>query len=368
MACFYRLLALALLVMITGGCQHARHTDYAAFVKEPRPAGSGQGYRVGVPDELVVTVASEDGHRTLTQTLGPDGQLRLEGFAPVDAAGRTCEQIAHDLRAIAALSVPDDEHAADADLSISVRVRTFASQKVFAFGQVRATGGQAYDGTTTVLDVVAAAQPNVRADTRHVQVLRPSPDGSLRRRMTVDLDAMVRGGDTTLNVVLDPDDVVYVPATALGTIGLAFEQVFGSTSYDKTPPRDQLVDIAPPPTPSVCIGPTETMTPHKTASPIVTEITGLEELWESLALLTAELQLQREVREASAEPATSVESIVPHSLGVERDRVVWEPQPSQSIWHQGPPLPEPVVFSTAEVQRGGVGESAHPEDVQFWGP
>lgn len=350
------LVAIAMLVTVTGGCQQTRHTDFAAFVHEPRPAVFGEGYRVGVPDELVVTVVSDAGVETFTQTLGPDGHLWLDGYGRIAAAGRTCEQIADELRAIATHTAADKQTADDTIPAVAVRVQTHASQKVFAFGQVHATGGQTYDGTNTVLDVVAAARPNVRADTGHVQVLRPSPDGSLRRRMTVDIDAMVRGGDTTLNVVLDPGDVVFVPATTLGSIGLAFEQVFGSTA---PPTQSRPVATAAPTLSAVCTGPSAPAPPPNETTRVVTEVQGLSALQETLASLTAELQRQREVREASAEPTDPV---------AERERIVWVQRPDRIIWHQGPPLPEPTVFTTADVQRGGAGESPRQDGVRFWGP
>ncbi|MEM1107459.1 MAG: polysaccharide biosynthesis/export family protein [Planctomycetota bacterium] len=204
------------------GCQSVKHNDFAAFVQEPRPSVIGADYLVGVPDELVITVMSDRGVEEVAQTVGPDGKLRLKGFGIVDAAGRTCDEITSELNEIA--------QTTPVITSIAVRIDKFASQKVFAFGQLDLPGEQSYHGANSVLEVVAAAKPNIRADLRNVQLLRPSPDGEFRRRLTVDLDAMVRDGDSVMNVVLAAGDIVYVPPTQLGAVGLTLQQLFGSTS------------------------------------------------------------------------------------------------------------------------------------------
>ena len=43
--------------------------------------------------------------------------------------------------------------------------------------------------------------------------------------MTINLDKMVKEGDTALDAVLEEGDIVYVPANALASIGLALQQL-----------------------------------------------------------------------------------------------------------------------------------------------
>ncbi|MEM9418912.1 MAG: polysaccharide biosynthesis/export family protein [Planctomycetota bacterium] len=350
--------ALSLCGLMTGllwmlGCQPTQHTDFSAFVQEPRPTVMGQDYRLGVPDELVVTIMSERGVEEVTQTLGPDGKLRLKGFGVVQAAGQTTAQITGTLNEIA--QTTKGIH------SLAVRVQTFASQKVFVFGQVESTGGQAYHGTNSVLEVVAAAKPNLRADVRNVQVLRPSPDGDFRRKMTVDLDAMMRGGDTTLDVVLAEGDIVFVPPTALGSIGLTFQQLFGSTptstpQLEPTPREVAVMSSVELPEPE----PTVVENLHRTDAQTLEELAALRE---ALAELAQQLQATRDTDtawlaawEAQQERRTT--------------KVVFETAtPSQYHTNQEPtPQTTPTVYTTADVQRGGAGEDVSPEGVRFWGP
>ncbi|MEM6855292.1 MAG: polysaccharide biosynthesis/export family protein [Planctomycetota bacterium] len=346
-------IAAATLLAATG-CQPTQHTDFAAFVQEPRPTVVGQDYRVGVPDELVVTVMSDRGVEEINQTLGPDGKLRLKGFGIVQAAGQTTAQITDQLNEIAQ-TTPNIT-------SLAVRVETFASQKVFVFGQVEAAGGQAYHGTNSVLEVVAAAKPNARADVRNVQVLRPSPDGEFRRKLTVDLDAMVRGGDTTLDVVLAEGDIVFVPPTALGSIGLTFQQLFGgdqpAAAQPEPAPREVAVmsNVTLPEAP-----PTVIENVHTTDEQTLAE---LAELREALSALADEL---RTSREADAARLAAWEA----QRQAERQRFS-TPQVVFTTQHptddHEPPTPDAAEDLSADVTRGGAGEDASAQAVRFWGP
>jgi hypothetical protein len=43
--------------------------------------------------------------------------------------------------------------------------------------------------------------------------------------MTVDLNKMIREGDTTQNAVLEEGDIIYVPPTGFAAVGLALQQI-----------------------------------------------------------------------------------------------------------------------------------------------
>jgi len=354
-----------LLLLSAAGCQPTRHADFAAFVREPRPSVVGRDYRIGVPDELVVTMMCDRGVEEVAQTLGPDGHLRLNGFGVVPAAGRTCAQITEDLNEIA--------QTTPAITSLAVRVKTFASQKVFVFGQVDSAGSQPYHGTNSVLDVVAAAKPNLRADVKHIQILRPSPDGEFRRKLTVDLDAMVRGGDTTLDVVLAGGDVVFVPPTTLGSIGLTFQQLFGQTTTPATQaditPREVVArpSVQTPASLPTVAGNSLTADPPTLAK--FAEVDELAELRKVLSALTVELQAQRAADTARMAAWEAQHAAGQVSAAVPLQQVVFESRGRGfEVTHQESPTPAQGAYPTPTVQRGGAGESVRPEGVRFWGP
>ena len=75
------------------------------------------------------------------------------------------------------------------------------------------------------MNTLAKAQPTTRADPSSIAIVRPDENGELRARMTVNLDHMIKTGDTTLNAVLQEGDIVYVPASGIGKATISFEQL-----------------------------------------------------------------------------------------------------------------------------------------------
>jgi hypothetical protein len=57
-----------------------------------------------------------------------------------------------------------------------------------------------------------------------VKVIRPSPDPGDVREITVDVTKMMRDGDLRNNLLLEEGDIVYVPPTPLGWLGLRLQE------------------------------------------------------------------------------------------------------------------------------------------------
>ena len=58
-----------------------------------------------------------------------------------------------------------------------------------------------------------------------IKVIRSSPFEKDRRRIVIDVDHMMRTGDTSRNVLLQPNDILYVPPTPLGWLGLRVQEI-----------------------------------------------------------------------------------------------------------------------------------------------
>ena len=207
--------ALIAAALFTGGCSY--YTDYSSFISEPRPLVTLTDYRLAPPDVIQISskrVRELNGHR---ETIRPDGKITLPLMGSVFVAGRTVEEVSAELEELA------KDFYEDAD--VTMQIIGFYSKKIYVFGEVGIPGPYAYDGANTVLETLASAQPTRLADPSRIQVLRPNKDESLVRRMTIDLDKMVKEGDTALDAVLEEGDIVYVPANALATVGLALQQL-----------------------------------------------------------------------------------------------------------------------------------------------
>jgi len=201
--------------MLTAGC--AYYTDYSAFISEPRPVVSLQQYRVLPPDSILINskrVRELDGHR---ERIGPDGRIMLPLVGSIFVAGRTIKDIAAEVELLA------KDFYEDAD--ITMRVSSFNSKKIYVFGEVGRSGPYPYFGANTVLGTLAIAGPTRLADPSRIQILRPNKDKKLIRRMTINLDKMIKKGHMELNAVLEEGDIIYVPPSPLAAIGLTLQQL-----------------------------------------------------------------------------------------------------------------------------------------------
>jgi len=230
---FSALLA-GLLLLMLGGCSgNPQYTDYHAFLDEPKMPASSQPYLIGPPDMLQITSSRVNELNNYQQVVTPDGYIDVPLLGRIYVAGRTTQSLKEELEERAQF------YYQDAD--VSVRVSRYASKKLFVFGQVASPGPYFYNGSNTILDTLARAQPTDLADPTSVVIIRPDEEGELRARMTVDLDRMVRTGDTTLNTTLQDGDIVYVPASGVGKVALTFRQILlplQPIAQTVTTPRD----------------------------------------------------------------------------------------------------------------------------------
>ena len=106
-----------------------------------------------------------------------------------------------------------------------MQVVRYASKRFFVFGQVSSPGAYFFDGSNTVLNTMAQARPTHMADPSKIMILRPTADGQVEARMTIDLDRMITTGDTSLNAFLQDGDIIFVPPTGFAQVGMALQQV-----------------------------------------------------------------------------------------------------------------------------------------------
>ena len=211
-----QLIKAAIVLAMLVGCQSS-YTDFDAFVRDPQPLVTSTEYRLAPPDVIRITskrVRELHGH---TETIRPDGRITLPLIGAVMITGKTPEEASIEIQKLAV------DFYEDAD--VSLRVEIFRSKKIFVFGEVQVVGAYPYDGTNTVLRTLATAQPTRLADPANIQVMRPNRKGEMVKRMTIDLNKMVKTGDTALDAVLEEGDILFVPPNPLASVGLAFQQL-----------------------------------------------------------------------------------------------------------------------------------------------
>jgi len=232
--------SLVSLALLAAGCRSGNDdlVQLEAFLQQDRSPVCGTEYRVMPPDVIALTsrhVPEIDG---VVQRVRPDGMVSLPLVGELFVAGRTPSEIE------AAISKAARRYYTLVD--VTVEVREYASQKIYVFGEVLRPGPQPWTGADTLLDILARVQPTLLAWPERIKVVRaaePARGGYLpeeqdfspvaeagrtetgAQTLTVDLMRMVKAGDMSHNILLKPNDVVYVPPNPFASVGLGLRQV-----------------------------------------------------------------------------------------------------------------------------------------------
>ncbi len=241
----WRLLgAVSLAAMTAGmcGCYHSE--DLVAFLKTPRSPVAAEEYRIAPPDVLTIKSLRVPEVDQATQQVRPDGCINLPLLGEVFVAGKTPQEVEEMLIARAERYY--------ADIELSVEVLQYNSRRFYVFGEVYNPGPLPWTGRDSLLDALAKTMPNriawpervlvVRGDapqvggfactepedeskTFQVTGVRDGTPDRPRHTLVVNLNAMIKKGDMSSNILLMPDDIVYVPPNPFAETGLAIQQI-----------------------------------------------------------------------------------------------------------------------------------------------
>ena len=199
------------------GCA-AKNLDMLHFLQEREHKVSAIEYRVGIPDAIAIAAPRAleiDGE---VQQILPDGKINLRLLGQVKVVGMTAKEIAAKLEVLLGKYYVDPK--------VRVRVVGYRSKKYYIYGESLAAGARPYTGRDTLLDAVLPAVPSFLTWTSRVKVIRPSHGETPVRTIVVNVDRMLKTGDWSQNILLEPDDVVYVPPTPLAWFANKVREVF----------------------------------------------------------------------------------------------------------------------------------------------
>jgi polysaccharide export outer membrane protein len=166
-------------------------------------------YRIGPGDELEVEVMGEDATRS-TVTVGPDGRIYYNLLSGIDVWGLTVPEARDRIE-------NEFKTFIRAKPAVTLTVTKVASQQVWVLGRVNSPGVYTLGGPTSLLDVVSEAGGlgvNTPAGGMYSEVA-DLPRSFLVRdghMIPVDFQRLLRDGDLSQNVYLQPGDFVYVPS------------------------------------------------------------------------------------------------------------------------------------------------------------
>ena len=163
-------------------------------------------YTITEGDVLYISVWQEEG---LSQevTVRPDGMISFPLVGDISAAGLTIPQLRTELTAILKDYIKYPE--------VAVSIRKFGVGEILVLGQVNSPGVYPIEGgKTTVLDmIVKAGNFTKNADPSRVIITHRGITNAkgIATGTRVDLNRLLRNADMSQNIVLNPQDMLYVP-------------------------------------------------------------------------------------------------------------------------------------------------------------
>ena len=187
-----------------------------------RPEGA---YLLGAGDEIVIyrlNARSDDPNASLKTFVMPDGSIYYDLAPPVQARGKTVEEVSKILTEALRPYYKRPE--------VAVALHTVKSRRYSVLGKVWAPNVYPLNQPTTLLDAIARAgglelaggtgTTEELADLSRSILVR---DGKI---LPIDFEALVRGGDTRYNIYVKDQDVVFLPPKStkeilvLGAVGV----------------------------------------------------------------------------------------------------------------------------------------------------
>lgn len=161
--------------------------------------------RLGSNDFVSFRVVEDRDNESQRLRVNDNGELEVPYIGPVPAEGKTCKQLARDIKAVL-----EKEYYYHATVILALdRVSEKSRGRVYVYGSVKAQGPQEIppdESYTVSKAVIRAGGFGDFANKRKVKLTR-----SNGKDYTVDLKRVIEEGHTDEDVVLEPDDQIYVP-------------------------------------------------------------------------------------------------------------------------------------------------------------
>ena len=168
-------------------------------------------YELGKGDVITVTVAGRP-EASGQHTVGPDGEITLAMAGSVMVLDKTREQAAAEIQ-----KALENYYQ---NVTVSVGVDKYTSNRISVIGAVQHQGTMSFDGTPLLLDAISRAGTVAQTPNSSVQsaatIAPPYPDECIIYRgkdivFTVQLRQLLEENNALADYRLKRDDIVYVP-------------------------------------------------------------------------------------------------------------------------------------------------------------
>ncbi|HXC49257.1 MAG TPA: polysaccharide biosynthesis/export family protein [Candidatus Limnocylindrales bacterium] len=206
-----RVLMIVLPALVLSGCFH--NYNAAALAPEAAPAlemGAGSEpvvspiYRLQPGDRVTIHSQFHD-QLSGDATVGPDGQLVVPSVGAFQAVGLTADELGAEITRRAALTYRQPQ--------INVAVKEYTNYRAYIGGEVKKPGYVILKpGVTTIRAVMERGGFTYGARLDSVLHIAWNAQGGYSAKR-LDLRRVLETGDTSQDLALGPNDVIYVPAT-----------------------------------------------------------------------------------------------------------------------------------------------------------
>ena len=208
------------LAVFLGGCAMsptaAERAQLQYFKRAHQQVVSTDRFVIVPPDVITIHAPKVPEVDKAKQQIAPDGTLNLELLNRVYVAGMSPAEVENLLT--------EKLQAFYSDVKVRVEVE-YRSQWYYVFGETNNSGAKRYTGRDTLVTALAEAQLTRLSWPERIYVIRPSADPERRHVTVINLHDIIMRGDAGSNVLLEQDDIVYVPLNPLAEVGVAMQNL-----------------------------------------------------------------------------------------------------------------------------------------------
>ncbi len=171
-------------------------------------------YRLSPPDSLFIAI-NDNPDLTTSVTIRPDGNIFFPLLGDIYIEGLTPLEIREKIHKLLGRYLKDLPEEA-----VTVTVSGFNSKKVYVYSYGQGIRQIPFTGDLTVLAAITQSGLLLRTDKKSaIKVIRGESDTVEKpQKLVVNLKDITNKGKTEKNIVLRPNDIVYIPPTLLGRV------------------------------------------------------------------------------------------------------------------------------------------------------
>lgn len=163
-------------------------------------------YLIGAKDLLEIKVLGEDKLNT-TVRVSEDGKITFPYLGEIQVDGLTAAQLEKKLSRLL-----EEKYIINPQVKVSIK--EFRSKRVSILGAIGKQGSYELLGRTTLLEILAEAGGLARDAGKEIILIRQRADGS-NVSLRIPVEDLMQKGDAMWNMVLEPNDIINIPADQL---------------------------------------------------------------------------------------------------------------------------------------------------------